>query len=192
MSNHYDLDAALKFVTARITQEGQLSGRPLTKEQALLLEYTPQIPASGAGGEFAPLAPRDPDFERLCTLARDAYVRDRDADPQSRNWEFAEAVFRLNNDRMWSVLVLTGLTRSRPWLTPLAVSVAGAFCIVGALYLVGKWSGWSNREATGIVIVFMAGIGLTYYYSVRTDMRALEQQIEGYRHAAHFLRQTAE
>src|SRR5258708_8632211 len=108
MNRTADLNAALSFVTGRVNKEATLSGEPLNAQQSLQLtnlpSSTPAIWLPGPETPDPPLVPRDVNYERLCALAKSAYLNDRKINPESLDWGFAFAVFTLNRHPLWALL----------------------------------------------------------------------------------------
>src|SRR5262245_15217934 len=105
MDRTTDLEPALSFVVRRIEEQAKTSGNPLNEEERSLLK---NLPSSNANylvwaPELGPpeLVPRNLSLERLCALAKAAFLNDRKMNPESLDWEFAFAVFRLNRHPMW-------------------------------------------------------------------------------------------
>jgi len=94
MDRAADLDAALRFVIVRTEEQAKLSGEPLCVQQSLLVTNLPSSAAAiwipGPETPDPPLVPRDVNYERLCALAKTAYLSDRQINPASLDWEFAQ------------------------------------------------------------------------------------------------------
>jgi hypothetical protein len=94
MNRTADLNATLSFVTDRVNEQAIQSGEPLNVQQSLLLanlpSSTPAIWLPGPETPAPPLVPRDINYERLCALAKTAYLSDRQI-------QWALAVSRLRN-----------------------------------------------------------------------------------------------
>ena len=117
MDRTTDVEAALGFVARRIEEEAKASGHPLNNEQHSLLKNLPSsnVNLSWAAPELGPpeLVPRNINLERLCALAKAAYLNDHKINPESLDWEFAFAVFRLRRHAMWGVLRSAGVKMYR-------------------------------------------------------------------------------
>src|SRR5260370_38377599 len=113
-----DLNAGLSCVAGQVNEEAILSGEPLNAQQSLQLanlpSSTPAIWLPGPENPDPPLVPRDVNYERLCGLAKTAYLTDREIHPASLDWEFAFAVFMFNPHPMWALLQHAGLRFHRP------------------------------------------------------------------------------
>ena len=104
MDRTADLDSALSFVIGRIAEQATVSGKPLSDEQRLLLNYLPSETPANWDPEFPVLVPRNINLERVCALGKAAYLHDRQLNPSSLDWEFAFAVFTLNRPPMGGLL----------------------------------------------------------------------------------------
>lgn len=140
MNRTADLHSALSFVTSRVNEQATLSGESLSLQQSLLLtnlrSSTPAIWIPGPETPDPPLVPRDVNYERLCALAKAAYLNDRNINPESLDWEFAFAVFRLNRHPMWAVLHSAGVKMyRRPLWDQLFVVIAGLFPLIAVMLL---------------------------------------------------------
>jgi hypothetical protein len=182
MNRTADLDAALSFVTSRVNQQATLSGESLDAQQSLLLtNLASSAPAVWIPGPETPdptLVPRDVNYERICALAKAAYLNDRKINPESLDWEFALAVFTLNPHPMWGVLHSAGVKMypRRLW-DQLFVIIAALFSVIAAILL--AWSGprtlflWAG--ILGGTVAFM----LLIYFASRQIVRwQLENHIE--------------
>jgi hypothetical protein len=114
MDRTTDLDSALSFVMGRIAEEAQRSGEPLSEQQRFLLHYLPSSTTTNWLPEVPVLVPRNIDLERLCELGKAAYLRDRQVNPTSLDWEFAFSVLRLNRHPMGGLLEWVGMRPRRP------------------------------------------------------------------------------
>jgi hypothetical protein len=188
MNQAADLDAALRFVTRRVNEQGDLSGEPLDAQQSLLLANLPSWrPAMWIPGPEIPypeLVPRDVNYERLCALAKAAYLRDQRIHPESRDWKFAFGVFALARHPMWGLLNSAAvLTDRRSLWDQLLVIIAGLIPVIGVVLLL--WLGFRSPFSwigmlCGTVAV-MLGI---YFVSRKIEHWRLENHIERYRLAA--------
>lgn len=99
-----DLDAALHFVIARIEKEAERSGAPLDEDEKDFLRHLPTKPTNPtvhAGGEPDWPVLRDFNYERLCTLAKNAHAYDVRFRPEAlRQWDFACAVLQFHHHPM--------------------------------------------------------------------------------------------
>jgi len=77
MDRTADLDSALSFVIGRIAEQATVSGKPLSDEQRLLLNYLPSETPANWDPEFPVLVPRNINLERVCALGKAAYLHDR-------------------------------------------------------------------------------------------------------------------
>jgi hypothetical protein len=182
MNRTADLDAALGFVTARVNEQATLSGEPLNVQQSLLLtnlpSSTPAIWIPGPETPDPPLVPRDVNYERLCALAKAAYLNDRKINPESLDWEFAFGVFRLNRHPMWGVLHSAGVKMyRRPLWDQLFVIIAALFPVIAVILL--AWNGprtlfqWAEILCGTVAIML-----LIYFASRQIEQWQLENHIE--------------
>lgn len=113
-----DLDRALDFVIRRISEEAHREGHPLLESERDFLHHLPKRPTnptlhsgySPADLGVGALPLRDFSFERLCSLAKNAYTYEITKNPEThRQWNFAIAVFNLNNHPMSWLLRWAGL-----------------------------------------------------------------------------------
>jgi hypothetical protein len=182
MNRTADLDAALGFVTSRVYAQATLSGEPLNVQQSLLLTHLPSsTPATWIPDPENPvpaLAPRDVNYERLCLLAKAACLNDRKINPESPDWEFAFAVFRLNRHPIWGVLHSAGVKMyRRPLWDQFFVIIAALFPVIAVILL--AWNGprtlfqWAEILC-GTVAVML----LIYFASRQIEQWQLENHIE--------------
>jgi hypothetical protein len=96
MDRTTDLETALSFVVRRIEEQSKVSDHPLNDEERSLLENLPSSPIDYLtwDPEIGPpkLVPRNISLERLCALAKAAYLSDHKINSESLDWEFAFAV----------------------------------------------------------------------------------------------------
>lgn len=190
MNRTVDLNAALSFVTGRINEEAIQSGAPLNAQQSLLLTNLPSSASvvwiPGPETPDPPLVPRDLNYERLCTLAKAAYLSDRQIHPASLDWEFAFAVFRLNRHPMWSLLQQAGLKYRRPaWDRILLIIASLVFVVAGVVlaFLVGlRDEPWSRIQWIEYGFGYGAVVVLMYFASRRIEEMQLRKEIERCRH----------
>jgi hypothetical protein len=193
MDRATDFEVALTFVTRRIEEEAANSGEPFTDQQRLLLNNLPSS-SPAASVQFAPESiapvPRDVNYERLCALARAARLNDLQSVPTSLDWEFASAVFRLNNHPMCSLLTWAGVKQYTPWWDRLLL-VAPAIVFIGLatflMFLVGldlrTPFQWVDLVVGYLVIVF-----LMYFSSRQVERWQLEKEIDRCRLASRLIR----
>lgn len=78
MDRTTDLEIALSFVVHRVEEQAKASGQPLNEEEHSLLKNLPSSSANYPiwAPEFGPpeLVPRNINLERLCALAKAAYL----------------------------------------------------------------------------------------------------------------------
>ncbi|PYU68106.1 MAG: hypothetical protein DMG52_32425 [Acidobacteria bacterium] len=189
MDRTADLDAALSFVIERIAEQARLSGEPLSEEQRFLLE---NLPSAHSRPRMYPdivkLVPRNIAYERLCTLAKTAYLNDRERSPASRDWEFAFAVFRLRRNPMWGLLHYAGVRDyRRSSRDSLLVIMAGLVVPVLIVILVVANERWNTLQVTGIVCACLAIMVSIYSASQKIERRQLENHIERCRLASRFV-----
>jgi hypothetical protein len=183
MDRAADLETALTFVVRRIEEQAKESGHPLNDEEHSLLKNLPSTNVnylSWATPELGPpeLVPRNFNLERLCALAKTAYLNDRKINPESLDWEFAFAVFRLNRHRMWGVLHSAGVKMyRRPLSDQLFVIIAALFPLIAVILLVSSGTrtifGW-----VGILCATVAIMLLIYFASRQFEQWQLENHIE--------------
>src|SRR5215467_9693840 len=109
-----ELETAVNFVVDRIREEADLICSPLDEEELEFLKNLPSVPTNPtlhndpySESAWPPL--RDLPFERLCSLAKAARLRDLQLRPEaSREWEFAAAVLQLNRHPMSWLLMWSG------------------------------------------------------------------------------------
>jgi hypothetical protein len=183
MDRAADLETALTFVVRRIEEQAKESGHSLNDEEHSLLKNLPSTNVnylSWAAPELGPpeLVPRNINLERLCALAKTAYLNDRKINPESLDWEFAFAVFRLNRHRMWGVLHSAGVKMyRRPLWDQLFVIIAALFPLIAVILLVSS----GTRTIFGWVGIFCATVAimlLIYFASRQIEQWQLENHIE--------------
>jgi len=188
MNRTADLDAALGFVTGRVNEQATLSGEPLDVQQSLLLanlpSSTPDIWIPDPETPDPPLVPRDVNYERLCALAKAAYLNDRKINPESLDWEFAFGVFRLNRHPMWGVLHSASVKMyRRPLWDQLFVIIAALFPAIAAILL--AWNGPGTLfQWAGVLCGTVAIMLFIYFTSRQIEQWQLENHIERCRHAS--------
>lgn len=183
MDRTRDLETALTFVVRRIEEQAKESGHPLNEEEHSLLKILPPSNVndlSWAATELGPaeLVPRNINLERLCALAKAAYLNDRQINPESLDWEFALAVFRLNRHPMWGVLSSAGVKMyRRPLWDQLFLILTALLPIIALILLVAKetrstfgWAGILCGTVTIMLLIFLA--------SRQIEQRQLENYIE--------------
>lgn len=114
-----DLDQALHFVIRRIGEQARREGQPLLESEREFLLHLPERPTNPtlhSAGHYpgdltlGTLPLRDLEFERLCSLAKNAYAYETEMKPEARvQWNFAAAVFNLNNHPMSWMLRWAGI-----------------------------------------------------------------------------------
>ena len=181
MNRTADLDAALSFVTSRVNQQATLSGESLDVQQSSLLTNLASTPAVWIPGPETPdptLVPRDVNYERLCALAKAAYLNDRKINPESLDWEFALAVFTLNRHPMWGVLHSAGAKMyRRPLWDQLFVIIAALVPVVAVILL--AWNGPRTLFLSAGILCGTVAIMLLIYFASRQIARwQLENHIE--------------
>jgi hypothetical protein len=186
MSRTADLNAALSFVTGRVNEEAILSGESLNAQQSLQLTNLPYSTSAiwlpGPETPDPPLVPRDVNYERLCALAKTAYLSDRQIHPASLDWEFAFAVFRLNRHPMWGLLQQAGLKYRRPrWDRILLIIASLVFAVAGVVlaFLVGLGDEpWTRIQWIEFGFGYGAVVVLMYFGSRRIEEMQLHKEIE--------------
>jgi hypothetical protein len=185
MNQTADLDSALTFVIGRIAEQAKLSGEPLSDEQLLLLSYLPTAPPANWDPEMPVLTPRNIDLERVCALGKTAYQHDRQANPASRDWEFAFAVFTLASHPMGGLLQVAGLKLLKPRWDRLLLVATALLTLVAVLLYVWKADGaLSLSAAMGSVCAVI--ILAMFLGSRRIEKQRLEEEIERCRLASRF------
>jgi hypothetical protein len=179
-----DLNAALRFVTDRVSAQAVLSGEPLDVSQGLLLaNLRTSMPPVWLAGVYAfellPV-PSDVNYDRLCVLAEAAYRRDRQINPASLDWEFAFAVFRFNRHPMWGLLQKAGVKYRKPRWNGTLFTIATLLFVVAGLVLVSFVAlgdrPWARLQEFAplcvIVVLFM------YLWSLRIEQKQVLTEIE--------------
>ena len=181
MDRTTDLETTLSFVVRRIEEQAKASGYLLNEEEHSLLKNVPSSNVNYPIGatEFGPpeLVPRNINLERLCALAKAAYVVDRETNPESLDWEFAFAVFTLNRHPMWGVLHSAGVKmyRRSSW-DQLFLIIAALFPVIAVILL--AWSGPTPLRWAGILCGTVAIMLLIYFASRQIQQWQLENHIE--------------
>ena len=182
MDRTTDLETALTFVVRRIAEQPKASGYPLNEEEHSLLKNLPSSNVNYPIGatEFGPpeLVPRNINLERLCALAKAAYLVDRETNPESLDWEFAFAVFRLNRHQMWGVLHSAGVKmHRRPLWVTLFVTIAALVPLIAVILLASNWPRtlfqWAAILCGGVAIML-----LIYFASRQIEQWQLDNHIE--------------
>ena len=163
------------------------SGEPLTEEQLFLLNNLPSLPPGAMVFYYrdqisAPPVPRDLNYERLCALGKAAYLSDRKLAP-SLDWEFALAVFKLNNHPMHGLLKWAGVRQRRPASDVFLLIVAALLLVttVMALALLVPFAGntrWTTVLWVGVGFVYFALTLGMYFATLRMEQRQLEKEID--------------
>jgi hypothetical protein len=191
-----DLEAALSFVVGRIVEQARLSGERLSQEQRFLLDNLPSAPASGhslASGhpEIVELVPRDINYERLCSLAKSAYLNDREINPASLDWEFAFAIFALERHPMWGLLHWAGVrTYQRSSRDGLLLLIAGLLPVLVVILLASNSASkaaWSLFKVAGIVCGSAAIMFFIFRASQLVKRRQMQNHLERCRLASRFV-----
>ena len=182
MDRTTDLETALSFVVRRIEEQAKEAGHPLNEEEHSLLKNLPSSNVNYVtwASELGPpeLVPRNIDLERLCALAKAAYLNDRRIHPESPDWEFAFAVFRVKCHPMWGVLNSAGVKMyRRPLWDKLFVILTALLPIIALILLVATGTrstfGWA-----GILCGTVAIMLLFFFASRQIERRKLENHIE--------------
>jgi hypothetical protein len=195
MDRTADLEAALRFVTGRLEEQAMRPGEHLTKEQLFLLNTLPSLPPGAMAFYYrdqisAPPVPRDLNYERLCALGKAAYLSDRKLTP-SLDWEFALAVFKLNNHPMHGLLKWAGVRQRRLASDVFLLIVAALLLVpaVMALVLLVLFAGntrWTAVLWVAVGFVYFALILGMYFATRRMEQRQLEKEIDRCRLASRF------
>jgi hypothetical protein len=177
-----DLETALSFVVLPIEEQAKTSRHPLNEEEHSFLK---NLPSSNVNHlvwvpDLGPpeLVPPNINLERLCALAKVAYLNDRERNPESFDWEFAFAVFKLNRHAMWGVLHSASVKMyRRPLWDQFLVIFAALFPLIAVILLASKGPrtifGW-----VGILCGTIAIILLIYFASRQVEQWQLENYIE--------------
>jgi hypothetical protein len=195
-----DCDAALRFVIEHINREADRTGSPLDENDTELLENMPIKPTNPTlqGDSFAyegnlpmPVL-RDFQYERLCTLAKNAHKHDVAVRPEAiQQWVFAAAVLRFHRHPMGWLLEWAGIKVKKAktpfdgcllWATGLTVVIS--LITVVALVLIFsprqgqllKFSLWIGGGCLGGGVV-----ACSYFLARRLESWQGEQTIEKYR-----------
>jgi hypothetical protein len=180
MDRTTDLETALSFVVRRIEEQAKASGHPLNKEEHLLLEYLPTSNVIYPIRTLGPpkLVPRSINLERLCMLAKAAYLNDREANPASLDWEFAFAVLTLKRHPMWGILQSAGVRiYQRSATDGLFMTIAALLPLIAVILL--AWGRprslfYSAAIPCGCVAIML----FIYFASQLIEQRQLENHIE--------------
>jgi hypothetical protein len=182
MDRTTDLETALTFVVRRIEEQAKESGQSLNEEERLLLKILPPSNANypNWASEFGPpdLVPRNINLERLCALAKAAYLNDRQINPESLDWEFAFAIFRLNCHPMWGVLSSAGVKKYRRSLWDQLFLILAGLLPITALILLVVNETRSTLWWAGILCGTVAIMLLIFLASRKIEQRQLENYIE--------------
>jgi hypothetical protein len=195
MGGKTDLDWAMNFVVHRIEKEATESGHPLTEEERSLIK---NLPSSTYSPAWAPnlgppkLVPRDWSLERLSALAKAAYATDCQTKAAAPDWQFAFAVFTLNNHPMWGILLHAGLKYRRPLADQFSVLIAGLLVVFGLAFAITSLL-FAQSRLWALCLSLGAGLGLVatavwlYFAAKKAQDRRLEKEIEEWRLASHSL-----
>jgi hypothetical protein len=182
MDRAADLETALTFVVRRIEEQAKESGHPLNDEEHSLLKNLPStnVNLSWAAPELGPpdLVPRNINLERLCSLAKTAHLNDRKINPESLDWEFAFAIFRLNRHPIWGVLSSGGVKMYRRPLWDQLFLILAALLPVIALILLVANATRSTFWWAGILCGTVAIMLLIFLASRKIEQQQLENYIE--------------
>ena len=188
MNRTSDLGAALSFVARRVDEQATLSGEPLNVQQSSLLTNLPSsTPAVWIPGPETPdptLVPRDVNYERLCALAKAAYLNDRKVNPESLDWEFAFAVFALNGHPMCGVLHSAGVKMYRRPLWDQLFLIIAALLPLFAVMLLASNGPRTILQWAGILCGTVTIMVLIYFVSRQIEQWRLENHIERCRFAS--------
>jgi hypothetical protein len=147
----------------------------------LLTNLASSTPALWIPGPETPdptLVPRDVNYERLCALAKAAYLNDRKMNLESLDWEFALAVLTLNRHPMWGALHSAGVKMyRRPLWDQLSVIIAALFPVIAVILL--AWNGPRTLFLwTGVLCGTVAVMLLVYFASRQIVRWQLQNHIE--------------
>jgi hypothetical protein len=182
MDRTTDLETALGFVVRRIEEQAKASGHPLNEKEHSLLENLPpsNVNYSICAPDLGPaeLVPRNINLERLCALAKAAYLSDCEANPASLDWEFSFAVFTLKRHPMWGILHSAGVRiYQRSSRDGLLMTIAALLPLIAAILLV--WSRLRSLFYSAAILCGCVAIMLFIYFaSQQIEQRHLENHIE--------------
>jgi hypothetical protein len=186
-----DLDTALAFVIAQVEEEATRSGAPLDDEERYMLTHLPSTSVfpEWVDPESPTLIPRDLAYEKLCSLARAARVRDLGTRPGAEGeWDFAAAMFKLNRHPMSWLLQLAGLRERRPWWDRWLLVAAALLIILcgGAAMLFAQTheESWTWVEWAIFGGACAAALASLYVASRRFGDWQLRKNVERFRHGA--------
>lgn len=186
MDRTTDLETALNFAVRCIEEQAKTSGHSLNEDEHSLLK---NLPPSNVNypvwdPELGPpdLVPRNINLERLCALAKTAYLSERQIHPASLDWEFAFAVFRLNRHPMWGLLQQAGVKYRRPPWDGILLVIASLLFVVAALtlaFLIGLGNGpWTRLQWIEFGLGYSAFVVLMHFGSRRVEEMQLQKEIE--------------
>jgi hypothetical protein len=177
MDRTEDLDSALRFVIGRIEEQAKLDGEPLSNEQRLLLDYLPSSAPGTWDPRYPVLVPRNINLEQVCALGKAAYQQDSKMNHGSLNWEFAFAVFTLNQHPMGGLLQSAGMKLRRPRWDGLRLIVTALLPLVAVILLV--WNADKSLfRSVGIGLGCAAIMLLMFFASRRFEKQQLKEEIE--------------
>lgn len=191
MDRTTDLETALRFVVRRIEEQAKASEHRLNEEEHSLLQNLPSSSVSHLiyAPDLGPpeLVPRNINLEQLCALAKAAYLNDRKINPESLDWEFAFAVFRLDRHPMWGVLNSAGVKMyRRPLWDQLFVIIAALFPLIAVILLASNGPRTLFQQAE-ILCGTVAIMLLIYFASRQIQKWRLENHIERCRLASRHI-----
>jgi hypothetical protein len=186
MDRKADLEIALSFVVRSIEEQAKAMGSALNEEEHSLLKNLPTSHVNYLtwDPELGPpeLVPRNIILERLCALAKAAYLNDRKINSESFDWEFAFAVFTLNHHPMWGLLHSAGVKYHRPrWDGILLVVASLLFAVASVVlaFLVGLGNeAWTRLQWIEFGCGYGAVIVLMYFASRRIEEMQLQREID--------------
>jgi hypothetical protein len=190
MNSDGDLDNILSFVVKRIEGEAKRLGKPLSDEEALLLNdlpTAPLFPQTVTGDPELPPPmpiPRDLAYERLIALAREALRYDVRRDSASdREWRYAATVCKLHGHPMLWLLHWAGIKEQKAWWDRALLIMSAillTFCFL-AFMLLGIVETWTRLSWITACLGYFV-LALLLYFSCRyVEEWQLRREIQKYR-----------
>jgi len=168
-----DLHRAIALVRQRIEEQAFRSGEPLGQDLAFLSDLPHSaswIPSLSA--ELPDVRVRDRQYERLCALAKEAYIHQLAASPEAApDWHIAAAILELKKHPMARLLKWAGVKQQRPWWDQWLLLVAG---VVFAAFLVGGFAveaATPSLEARVAIVCVYALVVLALYGALQGMQR---------------------
>jgi hypothetical protein len=193
MTERAELQAAVRFVTARIEEQATRVGVPLTPEERSLLNQLPTTSTLPIVTYFDPefgsaLLPRDLPYERLCSLAKAARDNDvRENGKSTQNWDLAFSIAKLNRHPLAWLLQWAGV-RQRPWWDRWLLVAVGLFAVGSGLGLtvIAAVRGWTTSQLVGVGLLYASILVGVYFGSRKVEEWELTQAAEKLRRESLF------